>query len=450
MELKIEYLSVDNLTPYENNARKHETEDVEYIKNSIKEFGMNDPIGIWSDKNIIVEGHGRLLACKELGMQEVPCIRLDNLTDEQRKAYALAHNKTAEMSSWDFDLLDEELDSIFNIDMGDFGFELADDEETEIEEKIYFEYFKNSEIQYDIEKQWKTFTIDEFIDNIIDLPTAKYQFNRLCGGYKDGYNISLLFNPHRLLTDTKVSKNILQGFNNDEKYAKNFARYMVNVSSKVVVRNQYYKYIEIGTAGYQYVNEFPPYLARDIYKRFVNDGDKILNPCAGWGGRLIGLASCMFENIEYIETDPSTKTYEGLKKIKEWLCLGENYKQYNEPFEKLNLEENYFDFVFTSPPYFDTEHYAEEDTQSYINKNSYQEWKSDFLIPMMDNIVFAMKKGGKCLLNVGNKKYKISDDIKDYLNNKYKITTKNLDYSLDAGSEKSIRCSSEDFILFEK
>ena len=121
-ELRIEYIDINKITPYENNARKHQKADVEAIKKSIEAFGMNDPIGVWSDKNIIVEGHGRLLALKELGYKEVPCIRLDQLTDEQRKAYALAHNKTAELSEWDFEKLKQELDGI-SLDMGDFGFE---------------------------------------------------------------------------------------------------------------------------------------------------------------------------------------------------------------------------------------------------------------------------------------------------------------------------------------
>ena len=99
--LKIEYLKVSNLKPYKKNARKHADDDVLTIMESIKEFGFSDPIGIWSEENIIVEGHGRLIAAKKLGMKEVPVIRLDHLTDEQRRAYALAHNKTAEMSEWD-------------------------------------------------------------------------------------------------------------------------------------------------------------------------------------------------------------------------------------------------------------------------------------------------------------------------------------------------------------
>lgn len=118
-QLKIEYLPISALKPYENNARKHAEEDVEAIANSIEQFGFNDPIGVWHDT--IVEGHGRLLAAQELGLKEVPIIRLDHMTDEERKAYALAHNKTAELSIWDFEKLDEELANI-EIDMSDFGF----------------------------------------------------------------------------------------------------------------------------------------------------------------------------------------------------------------------------------------------------------------------------------------------------------------------------------------
>jgi ParB-like chromosome segregation protein Spo0J len=72
--LTIFYLPIGELTPYSKNTRKHAEKDVRNIKKSIEEYGMNDPIGIWSDKNIIVEGHGRFEACKQLGMTEVPCI----------------------------------------------------------------------------------------------------------------------------------------------------------------------------------------------------------------------------------------------------------------------------------------------------------------------------------------------------------------------------------------
>lgn len=127
MELKVEYVNIDSIEPYKNNARNHGDKDVQAIKRSIEEFGFNDPIGIWN--NQIVEGHGRLLAAKELGMKTVPVIRLDEMTDEQRKAYALAHNKTAELSEWDFDTLASELQDISTIDMSEFGFDIPELEE---------------------------------------------------------------------------------------------------------------------------------------------------------------------------------------------------------------------------------------------------------------------------------------------------------------------------------
>lgn len=133
MELKIEYLPIGELKPYENNAKIHDSIQVSHIANSIKEFGFRQPIVIDKD-NVIVIGHGRLLAAKELGLETVPCVRADDLTDEQIKALRLADNKTNE-SEWDIDLLNVELDDIFDIDMEQFGFELElDDEPVEIVE----------------------------------------------------------------------------------------------------------------------------------------------------------------------------------------------------------------------------------------------------------------------------------------------------------------------------
>lgn len=125
MNLKIEYVKIDEINEYENNARKHEEHDVHAIAKSIEQFGFSDPIGVWGKANTIVEGHGRYLAALELGLSEVPVIRLDHLSDEERKAYALAHNKTAELSEWDFGKLEEELNELEGIiDMNSFGFDI--------------------------------------------------------------------------------------------------------------------------------------------------------------------------------------------------------------------------------------------------------------------------------------------------------------------------------------
>ena len=125
MKLKVEYLNKNDLKPYANNAKLHPAEQIDQIKNSIREFGFNDPIAVWHD-NEIIEGHGRLLAVMEMDdIEKVPVIRLDDLTDEQRKAYMLAHNKLTMNSEFDVDLVTVELDDIFYIDMEQFGFETS-------------------------------------------------------------------------------------------------------------------------------------------------------------------------------------------------------------------------------------------------------------------------------------------------------------------------------------
>ena len=126
VRLQIEYLPVDKLKPYGRNARVHDDEDVNAIAESIEDFDFSDPIGIWGPQNLIVEGHGRLLAAKKAGLKEVPCIRLDHLNEEQQRAYRLAHNKTAELSFWDNKLMKKELMTIGSIDMKAFGFNLPD------------------------------------------------------------------------------------------------------------------------------------------------------------------------------------------------------------------------------------------------------------------------------------------------------------------------------------
>ena len=114
--------SITEITPYEKNPRKND-EAVEYVANSIKEFGFKVPIVI--DKNgVIVAGHTRYKAAQELGLAKLPCIIADDLSEEQVKAFRLADNKVGERSTWDFDLLDEELDGVFDIDMSDFGFDI--------------------------------------------------------------------------------------------------------------------------------------------------------------------------------------------------------------------------------------------------------------------------------------------------------------------------------------
>lgn len=120
--MKLESIDINELVPYENNPRKND-EAVANVKNSIKEFGFVVPIIIDKD-NVVVAGHTRLKALKELGYKKVDCVRVADLTDEQVKALRLADNKVAEKAEWDVGLLDIELGNILDFDMSQFGFDI--------------------------------------------------------------------------------------------------------------------------------------------------------------------------------------------------------------------------------------------------------------------------------------------------------------------------------------
>lgn len=129
-KLQVTYKPVSDLIPYANNSRTHSDEQVTQVAASIKEFGFTNPILI-DEKNGIIAGHGRLMAAKKLGLEQVPTITLEGLTDAQRKAYVIADNKLALNSGWDNELLSLEIEQLkgldFDIDL--LGFdkdELAD------------------------------------------------------------------------------------------------------------------------------------------------------------------------------------------------------------------------------------------------------------------------------------------------------------------------------------
>ena len=114
-QFRIEYMQTDSLIPYARNAKIHTAEQVEQIADSMEAFGFNDPVGVWTradGKVEIVEGHGRVMAAKLLGIDKVPVIRLDHMTDDERRAYVHVHNQTTLSSGFDMEALKLDLDGI--------------------------------------------------------------------------------------------------------------------------------------------------------------------------------------------------------------------------------------------------------------------------------------------------------------------------------------------------
>lgn len=179
--MQLIYKNISELIPYENNPRNND-EAVEYVKKSIKEFGFKVPMVI-DKNNVIVAGHTRYRASLELGIEEIPCIIADDLTDEQIKAFRLADNKVSEYAKWDDELLNIELQDI-DIDMSDFGFDIDLDieEEQEIieDEEDLFDDIEKLDKHYGVPYQGNKSRIADIIINI--LPKGKRLVDLFGGG----------------------------------------------------------------------------------------------------------------------------------------------------------------------------------------------------------------------------------------------------------------------------
>ena len=178
MELKIEYISVEDLKPYEKNNKKHDDVQINNVAESIKQYGFVQPIVI-DKNNVVVIGHCRLLAAKKLKMTDVPCVRVDDLTEEQVKALRIVDNKSNE-SDWLNDILELELP---DVDLSafdfDFGLDKKKDKE-EIEGEVPFTEVLGEENNYIVLKFDNT--VDWLqLESLFDLETVKAYSSRTDG-----------------------------------------------------------------------------------------------------------------------------------------------------------------------------------------------------------------------------------------------------------------------------
>src|SRR5215207_6512634 len=116
MATNITTVSIHALTPYRNNARTHSKKQIRQIADSIERFGFTNPVLI-DNRNAILAGHGRVAAATLLGMVEVPCLRLERMTPEEKRAYVLADTKLAQNAGWDEEILAEELTELLALDL---------------------------------------------------------------------------------------------------------------------------------------------------------------------------------------------------------------------------------------------------------------------------------------------------------------------------------------------
>ena len=319
--MEIEMLKVADLIEYKNNAKLHPQEQIDQIIESINQFGFNDPIAV-DENNIIIEGHGRLYALQEMGIDKVPCIRLSHLSEEEKKAYILIHNKTTMNTDFDLGLLNLELDNILSIDMSDFGFVVEDEDFETTEQKVK-------------ENDYSGSLVDDFV------VTPQSIFDTRQGVWID---------RKRKWKDLGIASEV--GREENLLLNKNIALQSIGGTSI-----------------------FDPVLCEVCYTWFTpHKGSKIIDPFAGGSVRGIVAEQLGFEytgiDLRSEQIDANYKNAReigvNLDKIN-WICDdSSNVDDY--------IDDESADLIFACPPYFDLEVYS--DNEKDISNMSYDEFCS--------------------------------------------------------------------------
>lgn len=239
-----------------------------------------------------------------------------------------------------------------------------------------------------------------------------------------GQKISLLFNPHRLTTRTRNSKmSVYEALRGDhDTFHSGLARAAIFKQGKYSPGESLYHTIQLGINGVQYVNEFPPHVVRDFCLSIgLNSTSRFLDPCAGWGGRLIGASVTVGSYTGY---EPSTRTHSGLLRLQEFIApLKPDFRAevHCQPYEDSTEREAFYDFAMTSPPYFDTEQYADEDTQSSVRYPTFDEWCDGFYFPLVDKTMRQLKPGAMFVVNIGSRVWPLRERLHQHVAGRYGI-----------------------------
>lgn len=362
---------------------------------------------------ITLAGNMRLRACRELGMVDAPCyVFPKNTPIEKLREYAIKDNvpfgqtdwdvlkewNAEELKDWSFDLPEDWL----NEDITDF----PTDEQAEAPEK-----------SEEVEAMLNTATekaAAEIIGQYDKLQgfsfvtphTAKFDFIRFAYYDKEypRYN-SLAFHPKQFITsgDNYSTYEGLQMVSEGKTKGERL-RFVCQDKFRAIISGS------LAFGGAKMPMDFPASLARDLINEF-SDGGKVLDPCAGWGGRLVGFLAS--DATEYDGTDASPYQCEGDKLIYDtFQDVTQGEKQVSitcSPFEKRTLRNAYFDMAITSPPYFDTEKYIGGE-QSRETSSNYEQWRDTFYRVLIEKTFAALKVGGIFCLQVGSQRYPLLDD----------------------------------------
>lgn len=411
----------------------------------------------YNGKYIIIGGNMRYKAMKELGYTEAPVKVIDqNATVEQLKAYTIKDNAAfgewddiaikewdlTELDNWGIDIKDEWLQNLEIIDDGD---DIVDESEIQPDVK---ELLDNAMTQYakEFEERIRFCLKNDFLPWSKTPGYSKLQFLKAKYlGKKYERNNSLVFMPQQF--DTSGYKHSYlehcRRVGNGENKPTGLCTLSNYGDLKCLFVNSY------PMCGGRMPLDFPVDTARELIDEFAHKG-RVLDPCHGWGGRLVG--ALLEEVEEYVGFDPSPVAHEGVTKIYE------NYKEYQDtkvtlykqPYEESDIKGG-FDFALTSPPYFDVEQYDGEE-QAHVKYNNYDKWVEKFYRPLIELTMNRLKTNSYFALQVGSQKYPLREDAIRIAKELGYETTIYKEHAVDAnnGLHSTEDTKSEAIILIKK
>lgn len=212
------------------------------------------------------------------------------------------------------------------------------------------------------------------------------------------------FFPHWIDVATYNDKSLRDNWNDDAKLMSlmhKTYRYCMKHQRQTWTTNRLRQNAKVYLSK-QAPSNFRPTVSKYIYNRYGNGGT-VYDPCGGWGGRMLGFLAS--DCKEYICCDPSSKTAQGLKQLaKTFSYVGKHIEVLEQGAETYTPQAKSVDVVFTSPPYFDNEHYCNEPTQSFVKFDTYEKWRDGFLREIITRGCIGLKDKGRLIINIANTK----------------------------------------------
>jgi len=433
-ELRIEYMPLAALQRWPRNPKRH---NQPLLDDSVERFGFVQPLLIDEASGKLVAGHGRLELLEmmhragrpapprivsENGDWLVPVIRgVDFRNTREAEAYLLADNRLVELGGWDTDELRDillEYDAktelagigVTESDLADwdtFAAKLNRELDAELEPDddderapLSFPLFSSDEI---IESAFEFYRARGFPYVELPLHVRMQKLNALASMSIERAKrfthstIADCYHPHRFAAHAKNKKSPLEAFDDDRRL-RHALRMTLDSSNRIGIGYIAFLSLVLGT---QAAANFRPGVALAFYRRFAKPGGIVLDPCTGYGGRLVGWIASQIGGT-YVGCDPASETHAANLRLARELAPSSDVRLHNLPFEDADLSEyaESIDFALTSPPYFDKELYSDEPTQSRLRYPTFELWCSSFLDALIAKTYAALRPGGVFALNI--------------------------------------------------